>query len=124
MVTRGLMPGAVSISCSAGMQQPNSTTGLKVLMQNLSRGSENAISASKGVLLMFNFSANHLQWLSTHRYSRCNVHILQDQDTKRCYKVHDFVKKWQFEGSRQYAVSGKVNSTDKIYLVLETVKEK
>jgi len=33
-------------------------------------------------------------------------------------------KKWKFEESRQYNVSGKVNSADKIYLVLEAVKEK
>lgn len=73
---------------------------------------------------MFNFSANHLQWLSTDSYIRYNVHVLKDMDTKRCYKVYDFMKKWQFEGSRQYNVSGKVNSADKIYLVLESVKVK
>ena len=73
---------------------------------------------------MFNFSANHLLWLSTQRYQKCNVHILQDMDTRRCYKVHDFTKTWEFSKTRQYAVSGKLNSADKLYLVLEKVKEK
>ncbi|MEL7564961.1 MAG: hypothetical protein AAGU27_08755 [Dehalobacterium sp.] len=73
---------------------------------------------------MFNFSANHLQWMSTNSYSSCNIHILKDMDTKRCYKIHDFRREWQFDKERQYVVSGKVNSADKLYLVLENVKEK
>lgn len=72
---------------------------------------------------MFNFSANHLQWLSSNQYSSYNVHILKDMDTKRCYKVHDFAKVLQFDKTLQYTVSGKVNSADKLYLVLEKVKE-
>lgn len=73
---------------------------------------------------MFNFSANHLRWLSTHRYQKCNIHIFEDLDTRRCYKVHDFTKAWEFDETRQYTVSGKLNSADKLYLVLEKAKEK
>lgn len=75
-------------------------------------------------LKMFNFSANHLRWLSTYRYQKCNVHIFGDMDTRRCYKVHDFTKAWEFNETRQYTVSGKLNSADKLYLVLEKAKEK
>jgi hypothetical protein len=117
------MPGSVMMSCNAGMQQPNSTTGLKVFIKPSRMQYKMLYQYLKGVR-MFNFSANHLQWRSTNSNLRYNVHVLKDADTKRCYKVYDFMKKWQFEKLRQYNVSGKVNSADKIYLVLETVKEK
>ena len=41
---------------------------------------------------MFNFSANHLYLLSRTEYPSCAVFLLQDLDTQRVYRLHDFSK--------------------------------
>lgn len=72
---------------------------------------------------MFNFSANNLILLTNNSTPKYNLFILKDRDTNRCYKVYDFFKKASFEENKPYCISGKVNSADKIYLVLEFLKE-
>jgi len=72
---------------------------------------------------MFNFSANNLTFISKSQYDKCNIFILQDRDTNRCYKIYDFLKSAFFEPDKPYCIFGKVNSADKIYLVLNGVKE-
>ena len=72
---------------------------------------------------MFNFSANNLVFVSKSQHDKCNVFILKDRDTHRCYKVYDFLKSAVFEEGKPYCISGKVNSADKLYLVLDGVKE-
>jgi hypothetical protein len=54
---------------------------------------------------VFNFSANHLILLSRMEYRTCVVLVMRDDSTRRVY-----------------CVSGKVNSADKLYLVVESVK--
>jgi ABC-type multidrug transport system fused ATPase/permease subunit len=49
--------------------------------------------------------------------------IMKDRNTNRLYKIYDFTKTACFEPLKPYCISGKVNSADKIYLVLEKVKE-
>ena len=49
--------------------------------------------------------------------------VLRDEDTKRCYKVYDYSKTFSFQPDKIYCVSGKINSADKLYLILENVKE-
>ena len=41
---------------------------------------------------MFNFSANHLFLLSRTEYRSCAVFLMQDRDTQRVYRLHDFTK--------------------------------
>jgi hypothetical protein len=72
---------------------------------------------------MFNFSANNLIFVSKSQHDKCNIFIMKDRNTNRCYKVYDFLKFAIFETGKPYFISGKVNSADKLYLVLDTVKE-
>lgn len=72
---------------------------------------------------MFNFSANNLTLISKKQYDKCNVFIFKDKTTKRYYKIYDFLKTASFDPGKVYCVFGKVNSSDKLYLVLDEFKE-
>ena len=71
---------------------------------------------------MFNFSANHLFLLSRKEYRSCAVLLLLDRDTQRVYRLHDFTKTHHLVPGQAYCVAGKVNSADKLYLVIESVR--
>jgi hypothetical protein len=71
---------------------------------------------------MFNFSANHLLLLSRTEYPSCAVFLLRDLDTQRVYRLHDFTKALLILPDVAYCVAGKVNSADKLYLVIESVR--
>ena len=71
---------------------------------------------------MFNFSANHLLLLSRMEYRTCVVFLMQDDSTRRVYRLYDFTKSQTITSDHYYCVSGKVNSADKLYLVIESVK--
>ncbi len=71
---------------------------------------------------MFNFSANHLTLLSRTEYRSFAVFMVLDHSTRRVYRLHDFTKAHAMEPGSYYCVSGKVNSADKLYLVMESVK--
>jgi hypothetical protein len=71
---------------------------------------------------MFNFSANHLLLLSRTEYRSCAVLVMRDDSTRRVYRLHDFTKSHYFTPGQYYCVSGKVNSADKLYLVVESIK--
>ena len=71
---------------------------------------------------MFNFSANHLFLLSRTEYRKCAVFLLRDLDTQRVYRLHDFSKAQLIMPNVAYCVAGKVNSTGKLYLVIESVR--
>ena len=71
---------------------------------------------------MCNFSANHLLLLSRTEYRTCAVFLMQDDATHRVYRLYDFTKSQQITPGQYYCVSGKVNSADKLYLVMESVK--
>ncbi len=72
---------------------------------------------------MFNFSANNLLWKQSIKNPKYNIYIFIDQHTKRCYKLYDFNESRDFSHDKIYCVSGKINSADRLYLVLENVKE-
>ncbi|MBV8894296.1 MAG: hypothetical protein JO266_20370 [Acidobacteria bacterium] len=72
---------------------------------------------------MFNFSANHLLLLWRMEYRRCVVFFMQDHSTRRVYRLYDFTKSHEITSDYFYCVSGKVNSADKLYLVIESVKK-
>ena len=67
---------------------------------------------------MFNFSAKHLVLLSRTECERCVVFVMKDDSTRRVYRLYDFTK----SRITYYCVSGKVNSADKLYLVIESVR--
>jgi hypothetical protein len=69
---------------------------------------------------MFNFSANHLLLLSRMEYRSCVVFLMQDHSTRRVYRLYDFTKSQPITSDHFYCVSGKVNSADKLYLVIES----
>lgn len=71
---------------------------------------------------MFNFSANHLILLSRTVYPSCAVFVMRDDSTRRFYRLHDFTKSHLLTPGQYYCVFGKVNSADKLYLVIESVK--
>jgi hypothetical protein len=47
---------------------------------------------------------------------------MQDHDTQRVYRLYDFTKAQLIPPGKAYCVAGKVNSTDKLYLVIESVR--
>jgi 20S proteasome alpha/beta subunit len=71
---------------------------------------------------MFNFSANNLTLLSRTECKSCVVFAMKDRHTKRVYRLYDFTKAQTITADQLWCVSGKVNSADKLYLVIETVK--
>jgi hypothetical protein len=71
---------------------------------------------------MFNFSANHLFLLSRTEYQKCAVFLLRDLDTQRVYRLYDFSKAQLIRPNVAYCIAGKVNSADKLYLVIESVR--
>jgi hypothetical protein len=71
---------------------------------------------------MFNFSANHLLLLSRMEYRSCVVFLMKDDSTRRVYRLYDFTKSQIITSDHYYCVSGKVNSADKLYLVIESVR--
>ena len=71
---------------------------------------------------MFNFSANHLSLLSRTECRKCTVFVMKDRDTHRLYRLYDFSKSQSILPDQAYCIFGKVNSADKLYLVIESVK--
>ncbi|MGA2329398.1 MAG: hypothetical protein ABSH05_24320 [Bryobacteraceae bacterium] len=71
---------------------------------------------------MFNFSANHLFLLSRTERPACMVFWMRDRDTQRVYRLYDFTKALLIRPGVAYCVAGKVNSADRLYLVIESVR--
>ena len=71
---------------------------------------------------MFNFSANRLILISRKEYSSYAVLLMQDCDTQRVYRLYDFTKAQLIRPDVAYCIAGKVNSADKLYLVIESVR--
>jgi hypothetical protein len=71
---------------------------------------------------VFNFSANHLVLISRTEYPSYAVLLMQDRDTRRVYRLYDFSKAQLIRPGVVYCVAGKVNSADKLYLVIESVR--
>ncbi len=74
------------------------------------------------VLPMFNFSANRLLLLSRTERPTYAVFLLRDLDTQRVYRLYDFTKDLLIRPGQAYCVAGKVNSADRLYLVIESVR--
>ena len=79
-------------------------------------------SRSRFLPSMFNFSANHLLLLLRTECRSCVVFVMRDDSTRRVSRLYDFTKSQIITPGQYYCVSGKVNSADKLYLVVESVK--
>src|ERR1041385_9239300 len=55
-------------------------------------------------------------------YPTCVVLLMKDDSTRRVYRLHDFTKSQRPAPGHYYCVSGKVNSADKLYLVIDSIK--
>jgi hypothetical protein len=71
---------------------------------------------------VFKFSANNLVLISRTEYPSYAVLLMQDRDTCRVYRLYDFSKAQLIRPKVAYCVAGKVNSADKLYLVIESVR--
>ena len=71
---------------------------------------------------MFNSSVKLSLLLTPKECRRCVVFLMQDHSTRRVYRLYDFTKSQPITSDHFYCVSGKVNSADKLYLVIESVK--
>ena len=71
---------------------------------------------------MFNFSANHLVLISRTEHPSYAVLLMQDRDTQRVYRLYDFSKAQLMRPAVAYCIAGKVNSADRLYLVIESVR--
>ena len=71
---------------------------------------------------MFNFSANHLLLISRTEYPSYAVLLMRDRDTQRVYRLYDFSKAQLIRPDMAYCIAGKVNSADRLYLVIESVR--
>lgn len=67
-------------------------------------------------------SVRHVLQFSRTEYPSCAVFLLRDHDTQRVYRLHDFTKTLLIRPGVAYGVAGKVNSTDRLYLVIESVR--
>jgi len=47
---------------------------------------------------------------------------MRDRDTQRVYRLYDFSQAQLIRPNVAYCVAGKVNSADKLYLVIESVR--
>jgi len=72
---------------------------------------------------MFNFSANHLLLLHRIEGRNCIVFLMRDDSTRRVYRLYDFSMSQHIDAGHYYCIAGKVNSADKLYLVIESVKK-
>jgi hypothetical protein len=68
---------------------------------------------------MFNFSANHLFLLSRTEYRSCAVLLIM---LDRVYRLLDFTKRLRLAPNRAYGMAGKVNNSNTLYLVVESVQ--
>lgn len=60
--------------------------------------------------------------LSRIEYLSCAVLLMQDRDTQRVYWLYDFTKAQLIRPGVAFCITGKVNSADKLYLVIESVR--
>ena len=70
---------------------------------------------------MFYFSANHLFRILRTEYLSYAVLLIEDRDTQRVYRLYDFSQPQLIRPGVANCVAGKVNSADRLYLVIESV---
>jgi hypothetical protein len=53
---------------------------------------------------------------------KCAVFLVRDLDTQAVYRLYDFTKAQLIRPAVAYCVSGKINSADKLYLVIDSAR--
>jgi len=71
---------------------------------------------------MFHFSANHLFLISRTDCPSYAVLLIEDRDTQRVYRLYDFSQAQHIRPGVANCVAGKVNSADRLYLVIESAR--
>jgi len=71
---------------------------------------------------MFNFSANNLVLPARTECRKCVVFVMKDRHIRRVYRLYDFTKSQAIEPQQLYCSFGKVNSSDILYPVIESVR--
>ena len=59
---------------------------------------------------------------SRTEYRTCAAFLMQDRDTQRVYRLYNLTKAQLIPPDRAHRVAGKVNSSDELYLVIESVR--
>ena len=59
---------------------------------------------------------------SRTEYRTCAVFLMQDRDTQRVYRLYDFIKPHRLPPDQAHRMAGKVNSADRLHLVIESVR--
>ena len=70
----------------------------------------------------FKISANDLLLLSRTEYRTCVVFLMQDDSTRRVYRLYDLTKSQQITPGQLLLRVGKATVRTKLYLVIESVK--
>ena len=72
--------------------------------------------------MRYDFRQRQMLTFSRTEYRMYAVILLRDLDTNRVYRLRDFTKALLFRPGVAYCVAGKVNSADKLYVVIESVR--
>ena len=67
-------------------------------------------------------SLRQLVEFSRTEYHTCAAFLMRDRDTQRVYRLHDFNRAQLIPPDRAYGRAGRVNSSDELYLVSESVR--
>ena len=67
-------------------------------------------------------SLRQLVKLSRTEYRTCAVFLMQNRDTQRVDRLYDFCKTQLIASDKAYCIAGKVNSADRLYLVIESLR--
>ena len=59
---------------------------------------------------------------SRTEYRTCAVFLMQDRDTQRVCRLYDFIKTQLLPPDQAHRIAGKVNSADRLHLVIESVR--
>ena len=67
-------------------------------------------------------SLRQLVEFSRAEYRTCAVFLMQDRDTQRVCRPYDFIKPHRLPPDQAHRMAGKVNSADRLHLVIESVR--
>ena len=72
--------------------------------------------------MQYDFRQRQMLTLSRAEYPMCAVILLWDLDTQRVCRLDNLTNAQLIRPDVAYCVAGKVNSADKLYLVIESVR--
>ena len=72
--------------------------------------------------MRYDFPQRPMLTFSQTEHPKCAVILLPDLDTQGVYRLRDFTRALLIRPDVAYCVAGKVNSADRLYLVIESVR--